>query len=41
MQEYDACKQNVEDLCANAELSDEETTKMTWESKWSSSEQLI
>lgn len=36
MQDYDACKQNVEDLCANAELSDEETTKVMelFEKSW-------
>ena len=36
MQDYEACKQNVEDLCANAELSDEEKTKVMalFENSW-------
>ena len=36
MQDYEACKQNVEDLCANAELSDEEKTRVMalFENSW-------
>lgn len=37
MQDYDACRQNVEDLCINAELSNEEMTKVMtfFEKNWS------